>query len=224
MEHIEKRQFILPLLTLSAFFLLVPSARAYVPELVAPQSVGENISIADPTLKQYFYGTLDDFPHTYELVVKEPTELSVEVHVPDTVGAQDVVNGIIVKREGRQGRVVEVARLLAKDAQWESWYEPWGADSYRKGSTYHATVEPGTYRVEVSTPDNTAPYVLVIGTRDDREGVSYFEMVKRIIAVKQFYGRAPIAAILSPYLYIPILVILFVSIVAYVRRVRKAHS
>jgi hypothetical protein len=88
-------------------------------------------------------------------------------------------------------------------------YEPWGGDAYRRSGIYHETIEPGTYRIELSTPDNLSPYVLVVGTDHDRLDVSYFEMVKRVSAVKAFYGKSSLAMIVSPYLYVPLVVLLF---------------
>lgn len=146
---------------------------AYVPLVIQPKSPNDIHVVKDPTLLQYFYGALNDFPHTYEFTTAEPLTLTVEVRIPLMDGAKREVNGIVVKREGRQGRVVEVTRMLAKDATWDEVYEPWGGDYYERGSRYDSTIEPGTYRVELSTPDNDVPYVLVLGHRDEREGVSY---------------------------------------------------
>ncbi len=190
------------------FFLCVPPiGYAYVPLVVEQESQSDVRVIENPETEQYFYGRLNDFPHTYEIQAVEPFTLHVEVLVPEVHEAKDIVNGIIIKQEGRQGRVVEIARMLAVDASWEPFYEPWGGDSYRRGTSFTSEVSPGTYRIEVSTPDNLSPYALVVGTEDERGDVSYTEMVRRIADVKEFYGRSPITVVVSPYVYLPLLVL-----------------
>jgi hypothetical protein len=193
------------------FLLCLPGVgRAYVPLVVERESVSALHTIEDPTLEQYFYGTLNNFPHTFVITQDEAFTLQVEVLVPEMEGSKNEVNGIIVKKEGRQGRVVEVARMLAKEASWESFREPWGGDKYRRGAMYSALVEPGTYHIEVSTPNNDSPYALVVGTRKERGEVSYFEMIGRIKDVKSFYGRSSLMVIESPYVFGPIVGILLV--------------
>lgn len=192
------------------FLCVFEVSHAYVPVVVEPGLQSDMYRIDDPVRIHYHYGMLQNFPHTYEVVIPEPLILSVSVMVPDMEGALNTVNGIIVKREGRQGSVREVARLLAADASWESFYEPWGGDSYRRGTSFAQEMEPGTYRIEVSTPDNTSPYVLVVGTETGRGDVSYFEMLRRVKAVKEFYGRSPLTVVLSPYVYLPLLMLFFV--------------
>lgn len=182
---------------------------AYVPLVVERESVNSLHTIEDPTLEQYFYGTLNNFPHTYVITEDEAFTLHVEILVPEMEGSKNEVNGIVVKKEGRQGRVVEVARMLAKEASWEAFREPWGGDEYRRGEMYSATVEPGTYLIEVSTPNNDSPYTLVVGTRKERDAVSYFEMIERIRDVKSFYGQSSLMVIESPYVFGPIVTVIF---------------
>jgi hypothetical protein len=204
---------LLSLFLLCTFFFCagLSIVEAYVPLVVHPTSPNDIQKVRDPSLLQYFYGALDNFPHTYEFTTTEPITLSVEVRIPLMDGVKREVNGIVVKKEGRQGRVVEVTRMLAKDAVWDSVYEPWGGDYYERGSRYESVIDPGTYRVEVSTPDNNVPYVLVLGSRNVREGVSYVEMISRIVEVKHFYGKSTMSAVRSPYVYAPT-IILVVSI------------
>lgn len=192
------------------FFCAFGISHAYVPVVVEPGLQSEMYGIDDPVRKHYYYGMLQNFPHTYEVVITEPLVLSVLVMVPDMEGALNTVNGIIVKREGRQGSVREVARLLATEASWEPVYEPWGGDAYRRGTSFTETVDPGTYRIEMSTPDNASPYVLVVGTETGRGDVSYIEMIRRVKDVKEFYGRSPLMVIVSPYVYVPLLLLFFI--------------
>ncbi len=196
---------------------------AHVPVIVDQTSLHDIEAINDPTLSQAFYGTLDAFPHTYEIRAKEPFSLHVEVLIPDTLKATEDVSGIIIKETGKQGRVIEVSRLLASDATWESFYEPWGGDRYRRGGTYTASVEAGVYRIEVSTPDNNTPYVLVIGDREDFGTLGYFETIGRFMEVKQFFGKSSFMVIASPLVFVPLFIFLtFLVYFIYRKRFVKA--
>ena len=187
---------------------------AHVPLVVEQTSLHDIGAIADPELSQAFYGAMDGFPHTYEIRATEPFHLFAEVLVPDIATSKNTVSGIIIKETGQGGRVSEVARLHAKAATWESFYEPFGGDSYRRGSSYEADVQPGVYRIEVSTPDNDTKYVLVVGKREGSGGVGYFETLGRIAEVKAFFGKSPVRIIESMYVYVPI-VIALVLLLAY---------
>lgn len=205
-------------------FLLPVYAFAHVPNIVEQKAILDIDRIDDPTLSQAFYGTLEGFPHTFEIRAKESFQLYVEVLIPDTETATENVSGIIIRETGQKGRVLEVTRMPAQDASWESFYEFWGGDSYRKGGTYKADVEAGVYRIEVSTPDNEAPYVLVVGTREDFGSIGYFETIARMIEVKAFFGKSKLAVILSPLVYIPLGGTLIVIGVFFWYRRRTSHA
>jgi hypothetical protein len=197
---------------LVALFFLVPmSALAHVPNIVEQTSILDIDQIRDPMLSQAFYGTLDGFPHTYEIRAKEAFTLHVEVLIPDIESATENVSGIIIRETGQKGRVSEVTRMLAKDATWESFYEFWGGDDYRKGGVYEAEVEPGVYRVEVSTPENEAPYVLIVGNREEFGAIGYFETIRRLMEVKEFFGKSKFMVIVSPLVFIPLSVLVIIA-------------
>jgi len=211
------RIFFVAILILSAPIFV----EAQVPVLVDQTSLHDIEIITDPVHAQAFYGMLDDFPHTYEIRVKEPFILRAEVLIPDIASAKELVSGIIIRETGRQGKVTEVTRMLAKDASWESFYDFSGGDSYRRGGMYEAEVTPGVYRIEVSTPDNDAPYVLVIGTEKGWGDIGYIEMVARIADVKAFFGKSKLMVVQSPLVYVPILTILGVCIVVFLWKRRR---
>lgn len=196
-------------------------AHAHVPLVVDQESLHDIVVIEDPELSQAFYGTLTDFPHTYEIRAKSPFHLYAEVLVPDMEGQENVVSGIIIKETGQKGRVEEVTRMLAKDATWESFFEPWGADSYRKGGTFERDVEPGVYRIELSTPNNHEKYVLVVGKREDFWSIGYFETVGRLMDVKEFFGKSKFRVIESPIVFVPLVLVLAVFFIVWFRRRRR---
>ena len=196
-------------LFISLFFLCSFSfVDAHIPLVVEQKTLHDIVTIDEPEVSQAFYGAMQDFPHTYEIRAQEPFHLFVQVLVPDISSSKNIVSGIIIKEKAGSGRVEEVARLLAKDAAWESFFEPWGGDSYRSGGTFEKDVPAGVYRIEVSTPNNQEKYVLVVGKKETFGTIGYFETIGRISDVKVFFGKSRILIIESPLVYIPLSIIL----------------
>ncbi len=198
---------------LFGIFLLMTSSPAYahVPVIIEGLGQSDVITIDDPDLSQAFYGEMAGFPHTYEIRISEPLKLYAHILVPDIESSKNNISGIIIKERIGGGRVTEITRLLAKDGAWVSEYEPFGGDSYREGPQYETTLEPGTYRLEVNTPDNVEKYVLVVGTREEMT-IGYFEMIQRLAKVKQFFGKPTIFIIQSPYVYVPLVIALLIYV------------
>jgi hypothetical protein len=189
--------------------------------MIEQASLHDITTIEDPSRSQQLYGVLDGFPHTYEINIREPLLLHTEILIPDVQNATGNVSVIIIKETGSRGRVTEVARILARDATWESFFEWWGGDRYRRGGKYDAELAPGVYRIEVSTPDNVSPYVLVIGTQEASHIVRYFDLLTRVGDVKEFFGKSRWTMIGSALVYGPLLVIIGVSLCWFLYRRRK---
>lgn len=199
----------------------VSTVHAYVPNVVEQKSLLDITEIKNPTLKQTFYGQLLGFPHTYEIVVIQPLLLRVQINVPNFDTNSNILSGIIIKEPKGKGRVEEIVRLSAKDAAWNTEHEWWTLDSYRAGPIFEKELAPGTYRLEVNTPDNVEKYVLVVGTEDDM-ALGYFETIQRIANVKAFFEKSQLRVIESPLVSVP----LFAIGVAYAlwRRTRKQRA
>lgn len=208
---------------LALFLFSALPVEAHIPVLVEQNSLHDITQIVDPELSQAFYGTLTNGPHTFEIKSAEPFHLYVQVLVPDIEGVPNTISGIVIRETGFRGRVSEVARLLAEEATWESFFEVWGGDRYRKGSEFERDVESGVYRLEVSTPDNKSQYVLVVGKREDFNSLGYFETVKRIAEVKSFFGKSKLRVIESPLVYVPlcILMVFVIGYMVYRRKIRQ---
>lgn len=200
----------------AAAALPVEYAQAFVPVMV-DQEQQDVLLIEELSLSQAFYGSLENFPHTYEIRVQESLPLYVQVRVPDTDEARDVISGILVKQPAKKGRVEEIARMNAKDAAWERVFDMRGGDHYRVGTTYEAVLEPGVYHLQVYSPDNREKYVLVVGT-EEKMTLGYFSYLKRLMEVKKFMGKSPVWIIASPLVYIPLLVIALALCVGLMRR------
>lgn len=191
-----------------AFILSASVVHAAPPVVVEPQDVSAVTHVENPEASWAYYGELNDFPHTYVIERTEPFSLRVEILEPDIEGAQNDHKGIIVRTRD-SGRGVElVERLTAEAADWESFREPYGGDRYLQGPTYESELGPGTYFIEVSTAANEGKYVLVFGDISDYSQVGYFGKVARVYQVKRFFEKPPIAMIVSPLIYAPLIVLI----------------
>jgi hypothetical protein len=206
-----------------AYIVLVSQVNMSVPVMVTPESVNDVYAITDPRTKAAYYGVLDGFPHTFEIKAEEPFTLSTQVLVPDIPSAKNLVSGIIIREVGFRGRVAEVSRMLARDASWESFYEPWGGDHYRRGTEFTKELEAGVYRIEVSTPDNNSPYTLIVGTEKGFSSFGYFKTIGGLGEVKAFFGKSQLRVVESPLVYVP-LGVLIVGVFVYSRHRRRKNE
>ncbi len=195
----------LGILFVGSTLLIVPAvASAHVPVIVSQESIKDIDTIEDPELSQAFYGELTGFPHTFEIRAKEPFTLSLQILQPDIESSIRNISGIAIKDLGRGKRVEEVTRLHARDALWESEYEPWGGDRYLIGPSFKQELSEGIYRIEIHTPDNLEKYVLVVGSREEMT-LGYFELIGRLMEVKEFFGKSKLRIVESPFVYVPLI-------------------
>ncbi len=187
--------------------MAIPNAEAHVPYLISQTSLHDITQIEDPHISKAYYGTLEGFPHTYEIISTEPFLLFAEILIPDIHESEPIVSGIVIREVGTSGRVSEVDRLLATESEWNSFYEPFGGDSYRRGASILKEVEAGIYRIEVTTPNNDEKYVLVVGKEEKFGEIGYFETLKRMIEVKAFFGKSKLRIVESPFVYIPLVIL-----------------
>ena len=164
------------------------------------------------TTREY-YGELPGNPHLYEATIGEPAELSIELYSirPDKTD----LSGIVVEVRDN-GSVREVGRLRAGGADWEPvTAEPTG-ETFYEGPQLDASLAPGTYRLEVNTPDNSGKYRLVIGTNEPESG--YFETIGEIWTVKQFLGRSIFGMLTVPLVYLPFAILLVLLLIYFTWR------
>lgn len=190
-------------------------ALAHVPVLVEQESIKDVYMIEDPTLSQAFYGEMHDFPHTYEIQAAQSFTLFTQILEPDIDTSKNNVSGIIIKLPEKRGRVTEITRM-SLPTSWQSEYEPFGGDTYLMGPIFEQELGPGTYRIEVHTPDNREKYVLVVGTREELT-IGYFELLGRLMEVKEFFGKSKFRIIESPYVYVPLVACLIIGYLLYRR-------
>jgi hypothetical protein len=179
--------------------------------------------VPDIVQSQAFYGELGDSPHLFEFILTKPTALFAELLVPDIDTSVTDKSGLLLKVEERG--VTEIARMNAKDAPWESFFEWFGGDSYLRGPSYFDSLEAGTYQLEVSTPVNQGKYVLVLG-KEESFSLSYLGILRDVARVKDFFGKSRLALLQSPLVYVPLFLVVLCGFALWrvVRRVRGAVS
>ncbi len=164
-----------------------------------------------PTLKniagETIYGKLTGFPHTFTFAVSEETPFSMQVSVD---GAQEVkdVSLILIKQEKRG--VSEIGRMTGKDAQWVTQYDVWRAVTFANAPVKEFTLAPGTYRLEVSAPENNRGYRLVLGEGDA-------SAIKELFMVRKVFDVGVLSMMLSPF-FLGVFVLLGVGLFYYKRK------
>lgn len=201
--------FVLTKILLAQMYTLVP---------ITQQTLHDITPVADPQAMQLFFGKLNNMPHTYEIRQTTPFPLNIDIRIPTHASSKNTVSGIIIKEVGERGRVTEVTRLLAKDASWAQEYDTWSGETYRTGGTYSAQLEAGIYRIEVSTPDNTEPYMLRVGTETGLIDIGYGTQVKHLGVFKAFCGKPVLQLVTSPLVYAPLIVIMMSSLFVWYRQ------
>jgi hypothetical protein len=102
--------------------------------------------------------------------------------------------------------------MKASDATWAPVTDSPTGLVYQSGPFFSEKVKAGTYHIEVSTPNNTGKYILVIGNTPDTTG--YFDTLRAIGVVYGFYGLDTLQMFHSPYIHYPVgIVVLLVLIV-----------
>lgn len=202
-----------PLILSCALFIVLPLTTEA--EIVQPESPADSIVI-DAAVDTWYFGVLEDDPHEFMLYLDKPLEAKFEVYVPRTNTATQTHAAIIVKQATRG--VTEVARLSAADASWESFFDFSMGARYQRGGSYSGMLEPGIYTIEVHSPDNHGPYALRFGDSGSLSGLGYFEKLRELYAVGQLQGRPVIAMLYSPYLYVPLLLVVAVGVWFWRRR------
>ena len=154
-----------------------------------------------------YLGQLIGDPHMYEFTLGAESILTLKVAQKD-VETPLLLSLIAVKENTQNAGVTEVGRLAAKSAEPQLILEKVLGMSFLESQFFTATLTPGTYRVEVSTPDNYGKYMLLVGTKPSAAG--YFNTLGHIRMVQKFFDYSIFAMVRSSYVKYP-LGIIFIS-------------
>lgn len=191
-----------------AFMVLSSSALAYQVTTFVPTAPYEVYEVDGfPEIERVFLGELQDFPEMYQIQSDVAFLLTVTLDaVPGETAP--VFSGIVIRDV--EGGVEEVARLRAAEATWDSVRDPVTRLERLQGPTYQAELPAGTYRIEVSTPDNQGKYWLTIGHTRTSEG--YIATVRHIATVYDWYGASTLAMLRVPLVIYPLGIVIVLAL------------
>jgi hypothetical protein len=169
------------------FFLGTAPTFTFSPEITEVARPYEVVTIDEQAVRtQDYLGELDGFPIMYEITSDEPFTLQAKVQQRYISGAEPLAFSLIVIRQNeRGGGVTEVARLYPESSDWQRIKDSQLGFSLWQGSALSAAVEPGTYRIEVSTPENRGKYLLSFGDEEVDDG--YFVSLAGVRLTQQFF-------------------------------------
>ena len=186
--------------------------------LVLPYIVNAQVSFVeverpyDPYLlttdipwQQTLYGDLQGFPDLFEFTITATSTIPIVLRAIDLDGGESPFSLILVRDEAQRG-VSEVLRLVTREIVWEPYTDRQTKMSYLTAPTITPNLEPGTYRLEVSTPDNEGRYAIVFGENVQRLG--YLAAWQTIRSIHDFHGYGAIHMLRTSHAQIPFLIIL----------------
>lgn len=200
---------------------LVAPVFAFSPEVTEIERPYETIDLeGDTELTQEFLGELLDYPVMYEIEAEEAFLLRVAVRQPVLGSAEPVPFSLIaIRQNDRGGGVKEVARLNPKPEDWSRRKSSAIGMTFWETEPLEAEVGPGTYRVEISTPNNEGKYLLTIGTAEDADG--YFTSLGGVRTAQQFFGKGLFSMLRSSYVYYPLGIFILLFLIQRTWKYRK---
>jgi hypothetical protein len=203
-------RFLLVVLLGVGMLPVVASAYQVIEHIPAEQYEVQSLE-GDPQDKRTLIGTLKDAPIMYEILSDHDFTLALDVRaVPTSTPPQFSV--IVVRVQQPRG-VEEVTRLQQSAATWTQVSDPTSGLPYLAGPSYSEVLPAGTYQIEVSTPNNKGQYALVLGNQQSNE--SYAVSLRSVRTMYDFYSASPLGMVRSPYVYYPLLVLIFFGLVGY---------
>ncbi len=160
-----------------------------------------------PSEQHIFLGTLDGQPHLYVLPVTETTPFELELY-RHTGDGESVPLSIMIVVERFPRGVEAIARLRSSDAPWTLMRDTKTRIISEQGHMYRTDLEPGTYRIEVSTPTNQGRYELRFG---EVQKSSWWTEVKNMRILQRWYEISWWQSLLSPLIYMPLTIIILLG-------------
>jgi len=209
------------LLAASLLFVGAAPTFAFSPEITEVSRPYEVVTIDKQAVRTKDYlGELTGFPIMYEVTSDEAFTLQARVHQLYQSGMEPAAFSLIAIRQNeRGGGVTEVARLRSDQLDWQRVKDSRLGFSLWEGSVLAVEVEPGTYRIEVSTPENMGKYLLSFGNKEADDG--YFASLAGVKRTQQFFSFSFIKLLSSSLVYYPLGIILGLFVVQRGWRYRK---
>lgn len=153
----------------------------------------KTIQIQSPEISQAFYATLDGTPDQYTIEAAGEFELYLNLLVPDRPQAgKDFSAAVFQAIPGGHHNLLFILDGTAHP--WPKYYEPFAGDRYLKGPEHSETVPAGSYRIQVSSPDNRGKYVLAVGRKEKFTAADTVAMIAALPELKRFFDKSPLTA------------------------------
>ena len=192
---------------LFAGLMLLPAGPAYAHQPVVVDS--ETTEVVEPEISKAYYGVLSGAAHTYVITSDIEFDLYVGVLVPDSETPKRDVKAEIF----RDDELLET--LGGVDAEWVTFYEPFGQNTYWDAGEYRLRAAPGVYSIRISSPDNASKYSLAIGE------IEFFDLEDRANALavlpgiqQEFFGSSAVELVGTRYGLMNLIVIYSAALLA----------
>ncbi len=190
----------------------------YVTEVTEPYQIIPLEAVIEE--KQAYVSVLEGYPVMYEVVVEATTTLSARLSQRYRSSVAPLNFGLMVVRTDEQGGgVTEVGRSFPSATEWEKRKDRVYGMTFWDTDTFSSEVGPGTYRIEVSTPENKGAYRLIIGEND--EGAGYFKTLGQIYTTQKTFGLSFLSLLRSSYVYYPLGIMLLLFAIQRTWKYRK---
>jgi len=156
--------------------------------------------------QQYILGTLTDYPIMYEIQTDEQAEFVAEVRQLANKVQQPLAL-LLVRVNDRGGGVQEIARMNASPSEWARQRDQQIGLSFSHSPGMTEQLEPGRYRLEVSSPENTGTFLLAIG--EEPTDMGYWDTLSTVRQAQAYFGYGPVSMLASSLVYRPLFAALF---------------
>lgn len=193
-------------LTLVSLLLIsAGSALGHQPVLIDSEAT----EVVEPEISKAYFGKLSGVPHTYRIDSNVEFNLYVGILVPeDGSPEKDVTAEIYAGTE-------LLATLGGVGAEWATFYEPFGQNTYWDGGEYRTRAPAGVYTITISSPANQSKYSLAIGE------IEFFDLEDRANALvvlpeiqREFFGSSPVEMVGTRFGIFNLVVILGAALVS----------
>ena len=151
-------------------------------------------TVVDPEISKAYYTKLSGVPHIYTIDSNEDFNLYVGILVPDESNPKRDVTAEIYSGQ-------ELIKTIGgKNAEWKTFFEPFGQSTYWNGGEYKVRAKAGKYRIIVTSTNNDSKYSLAIGeieAFDGKEGMNALTLIPKLKS--DFFNESPIGFIFSPF-------------------------
>lgn len=207
------------LLLLCALFLpiLVGAFSPTITEIEQPyEIITVDYTAIGPT---HYLGELENYPVMYEVTSEEPFVLSASVRQIKSSSEPISFSLIAIRKNDRGGGVSEVGRQNFDAAKWTIEKDNKIGLTFWQSELFASEVSAGTYRIEISTPNNQGKYLLAFGAGDETK--DYFTTLAGVSRTQQFFGYSFLKLLNSSLVYYPLGILFFLFIIERTWRYRR---